>query len=561
VLHAAATENLFRFSVLFPAAGGSQAQNWKFTVEKYFNVTGCCNPAKHYMADISAKLEQVLRMVERGDYFAINRPRQYGKTTLLNQLARHLWRQTDKYILARLSFEGVGDTIFQDEAVFSPRFVEMLANSLEYHHPETADMLRREKQDVVDLETLSRLIGRFAGGVEQSVIVLIDEVDKSSNNQLFVSFLGMLRDKYLDRDLNKDGTFHSVILAGVHDVKSLKLRLRGDDERKLNSPWNIAADFHVDMSFSPAEIAPMLETYARDRGVNMNASALSERIHYYTGGYPFLVSKICKILDEESVGNNPDYAPDHWTRADVDWAFRWLTREAYSTTNFEDLVKNLENNPPLYELVYDVVFGTRKEGVPFSLLEPVTNLGVQFGIFIERNRMLAVSNLVYEQILTNYMRAKSSVAGKISDFESSLDYYDDGKLNLHQVLRKFQEFMKEHYSERDAAFLEREGRLVFMSFLKPIINGQGFMWKEPVVGHERRMDIVVTYGGSQKEVVELKIWRGEEYHQLGLQQLSDYLDFQGIDSGFLLIFDLSKTKRYKAESIKFADKDIFAVRV
>ncbi len=149
-------------------------------MEKYFTVTGCCNPAKHYMADISAKLEQVLRMVERGDYFAINRPRQYGKTTLLNQLARHLWRQTDKYILARLSFEGVGDAIFQDEAVFSPRFVELLAHSLEYHHPETADMLRREKQDVVDLETLSRFIGRFAGGVEQSVIVLIDEVDKSS---------------------------------------------------------------------------------------------------------------------------------------------------------------------------------------------------------------------------------------------------------------------------------------------------------------------------------------------------------------------------------------------
>ena len=121
--------------------------------------------------------------------------------------------------------------------------------------------------------------------------------------------------------------------------------------------------------------------------------------------------------------------------------------------------------------------------------------------------------------------------------------------------------MQEHYSDRDAGFLEREGRLVFMSFLKPIINGKGFMWKEPVVSDERRMDIVVTFGSKQKEVIELKIWRGEEYHKRGLQQLSDYLDFQGIKTGNLLIFDFNKNKEYTSEKIVFSDKNLFAVRV
>ena len=72
---------------------------------------------------------------------------------------------------------------------------------------------------------------------------MIDEVDKSSNNQLFLSFIAMLRDKYLRRDIGKDKTFHSVILASVYDVKNLKLKLRIDEERKYNSPWNIAVDF------------------------------------------------------------------------------------------------------------------------------------------------------------------------------------------------------------------------------------------------------------------------------------------------------------------------------
>ena len=46
-------------------------------------------------------------------------------------------------------------------------------------------------------------------------------------------------------------TFHSVILAGVYDIKNLKLKLRPDAEKKYNSPWNIAADFNVDMTLHP----------------------------------------------------------------------------------------------------------------------------------------------------------------------------------------------------------------------------------------------------------------------------------------------------------------------
>ena len=52
---------------------------------------------------------------------------------------------------------------------------------------------------------------------------------------------------------------------------------------------------------------------------------------------------------------------------------------------------------------------------------------------------------------------------------------------------------------------------ILLKFLKPILNGKGFDFKEPIVADERRMDLVI------------KRWYGEKYHQLGLQQLSDYL--------------------------------------
>jgi len=522
---------------------------------KKFNVNGCCFPDEHYMVDISGKFNQITKLIDTGEYFTINRPRQYGKTTMLETLFGKLKPNS---LVFYLSFEGIGN-IFTSEKTFCASFIEMLAENKEADHPSLTEEIYKIGKNVKSFKALSKIITTLVESQKQDIVILIDEIDKSSNNQLFLSFLGMLRDKYLKR--KREATFKSVILAGVHDVKSLKLKIREGHETKLNSPWNIAADFNVDMSFNPSEIKTMLVSYAEDKGVKMDFDALAERIHYYTSGYPFLVSKICKNIDEEEAGQNPDYNPKHWMLNDIDWSFRWLTRPTYATTNFEDLAKNLENNQDLYELVYKVIFGTESEGISFSRLNPVVNLGIMYGIFKESSEKIEIHNRIYEQILYDYMRSKKETSSSKYAFNGYVQKYEKsiGVLDISKTMLKFQEFMKEHYSEKDTAFLEREGRLVFMSFLKPIINGKGFMWKEPVVGDERRMDIVVTYGKEQKEVIELKIWRGEEYHQEGLKQLSDYLDFQGIKNGYLLIYDFRKDKKYRSENIKFADKEIFAV--
>ena len=500
-----------------------------------------------------------MKLIEKGKYFTINRPRQYGKTTMLNVLFRNL--QAKGSLVVYLSFEGIGDSVFKNENTFSVKFVELLVRNLTVTSQGSAVLAKEIGKNVIDFDSLSAFIVEFIKKSAENIVLLIDEVDKSSNNQLFLSFLGMLREQYLARDKFSAPAFKSVILAGVHDVKSLKLKIREGHETKLNSPWNIAADFNVDMSFNPAEIKTMLVSYSEDKGVDMDFDALAERIHYYTSGYPFLVSKICKNIDEEEAGQNPSYDPKHWILNDIDWSFRWLTRDEYMTTNFDDLVKNLENNSDLYALVYAVCFGIDSEKLTLSRKDPVVDLGIQYGILAYNNGRLTIHNRIHEQIIYDYLRSRQLTRGARYNFNGYLfgGYINDGKLDLNRAMLKFQEFMKEHYSEKDTAFLEREGRLVFMSFLKPIINGKGFMWKEPVVGDERRMDIVVTYGKEQKEVIELKIWRGEEYHQEGLKQLSDYLDFQGIKNGYLLIYDFRKDKKYRSENIKFADKDIFAI--
>lgn len=93
----------------------------------------------------------------------------------------------------------------------------------------------------------------------------------------------MLRKKYLAREAEEDYTFKSIILVGLYDVKSLKLKIRNNEEAKYNSPWNIAVDFDVDMSFSPKEIATMLKEYSEDNNLSMDIEALSEELYFFTG--------------------------------------------------------------------------------------------------------------------------------------------------------------------------------------------------------------------------------------------------------------------------------------
>lgn len=90
-----------------------------------------------------------------------------------------------------------------------------------------------------------------------------------------------------------------MILAGVYDIKNLKLKLRPDAVHQYNSPWNIAAEFDINMSFSAAQIGDMLREYEADHDTGMDMAAVAEEIYQYTSGYPYLVSAVCKIMDEK----------------------------------------------------------------------------------------------------------------------------------------------------------------------------------------------------------------------------------------------------------------------
>jgi len=501
---------------------------------KKFNITGTCIPDKHYMVDTSNKIEKILKLIDNEEYFIINRPRQYGKTTTLYLLEKKL-NNIEEYLPIRISFESIDAESYGEAKKFLRSMMRQVRNYFRFSFNKSVyEFIKKIENKINTMNEFSDFITDLVEFTEKKVVLIIDEVDKSSNNQLFLDFLGMLRSKYLLRNEGKDYTFHSIILAGVHDVKTLKLKIRPDEEHKYNSPWNIASDFDVDMSFSREEIITMLDDYTKSKGVNLDKDYFSERLYFYTSGYPFLVSKLCKIIDEKIMPQNQLT----WKKEYVDMAIKELLKE--SNTNFDSLIKNIENNTDLRELVKKIILDGYE--ISYNKDNFLINTAITYGIFKNYGGKVNIHNRIYEQRLYNYMSSLIETTTNLGFYNERAKFINaNGSLDIKKILMKFQEFMKHEYSEKRNAFLEDDGRLVFLAFINPIINGTGFAFKEVQGGDEKRFDIVITYNRNMY-ILELKIWRGEEYNKKGLLQLGEYLDQYDLDEGYLLIFDFRKTE-------------------
>ena len=97
------------------------------------------------------------------------------------------------------------------------------------------------------------------------------------------------------------------------------------------------------------------------------------------------------------------------------------------------------------------------------------------------------------------------------------------------------------YEGKAEPFDEAEGRRRFLLFLRPVINGTGNYYIETRTRDDRRMDLVIDYLG-ERHVVELKIWRGNAYHENGESQLADYLEYYHLKTGYMLTYSFNQKK-------------------
>jgi hypothetical protein len=338
--------------------------------------------------------------------------------------------------------------------------------------------------------------------------------------------------------------------------------LRPDEEKKYNSPWNthenneesgslltfdecswnhmakpydIAVDFDVNMSFNSTEIMSMLEEYESDHETGMNKEAVADEIYKYTSGYPFLVSLICKYLDEKMLSDLD--MQSIWTPYGVNMAVKEILKT--NNTLFDDLIKNIENNRDFKELVKDILLYGRQ--ISFVLSNRAISLGNMFGIIDKKDGICCISNTIFETYIYNHLIIEQELDKKVFTESRNQFVTNEGELDMNLIMSKFRQLIESEYRKSDESFIEKQGRLLFLCFLKPIINGTGHYVVEPQTRDDKRMDIVVFYG-AREYIIELKIWHGEKKLNDGIAQISEYLDTRQQKEGWLLAFSFNKEK-------------------
>lgn len=292
--------------------------------------------------------------------------------------------------------------------------------------------------------------------------------------------------------------------------ENLKLKLRPDEERKYNSPWNIAVDFPIDMSLSVPEISSMIREYEEEQEFTIDAEDVACEIRRYTSGYPFLVSLICLWMDERVSGELS--LKDCWTPRGV----RAAAREILKGTNplFDDMIKNLENNPKFRSFVEGILFHGNQ--IPYKVSNKEINLGVTFGIIGEKEGLCKISNIMFETYIYDHFIADQVIGKQVLSTSRTQFVDENGDLEMDAILEKFQDLMKAEY--------------------------------------------------RREYIVELKLWSGPKKHEEGLRQLLNYMESRGQKKGWLLTFCFLKNREKRIEEYTrtencLGDKSIYSVVV
>lgn len=521
---------------------------------KVFNTTAVCVPAKHYMVDPTERVKEIKKLVDAGKYFTVNRARQYGKTTTLIALDNYL---SSQYDVISLDFQDLTDGVYRNESTFVKGLAQVLCDTRDSMDIPVPDeeynslLALSEEKSSLFINDIFRIFDRWCRKSIKPLVLIIDEIDTAANNKIFLDFLGKLRSGYMKREINpRYRTFHSVILAGVTDIKHMKSRIRPDEEEKENSPWNISADFNIDMSLSETGIKEMLDEYESDHHAGMDTDYVAGLIRELTNGYPFLVSRICQLIDEQICQKMNLH--DAWSKSGINEAVKMILSE--KNTLFQTLTKNLNNYPELKAAIRSILM----EGTKLTYNAQTDSISQMqtYGLIRNDNNTVRVANRIFEILLYNLFLSEEELKSNVFYNTSTLNknkFIQNGRLNMIAVLNGFIETYNQVFGPLKDRFGEKDGRELFLLYLKPIINGTGNYYIEAQTRDQTRTDVIVDFQGEQF-VIELKIWRGPRYNANGEKQISEYLNYFGLSTGYMLSFNFNLKKEQGIKEIQIGNK-------
>jgi len=262
---------------------------------KYFNVAGPCFECIHYMLDATARLhDELVELINSGQYYVIHAARQTGKTTLLINLANQINKE-GKYYAVYCSLENAYVTPEPEKGI--PTIINSLHIDLENYDIPHAEKFK-ENIDLNDPANALRFALRnYCRRLDKPLIILFDEADCLSENTL-LSFLRQLRNGYINRSVAPFPV--SVALVGMRNIRDYKAKIRENKESLgTTSPFNIIKQSLNLRNFTEEEVGKLYQQHTAETGQVFEKNAVKLAFEQ-TQGQPWLVNAIaCEIIEQQ----------------------------------------------------------------------------------------------------------------------------------------------------------------------------------------------------------------------------------------------------------------------
>ena len=505
-------------------------------------------PEENYFVKREQELTDFLQRVDSGKYIVIFAPRQTGKTTFFYQALKVL-ENDPKNIPISLDFE-----------IYSrakpERFYQIIGGKIIHRIEE-----RLKTLDIPDSDTVNAWLnaqemvdhfsfGQFFEGLHsklpnQKVFLIIDEFDGIPQEALR-DFLYTLREIYHEKKLNPSHNYiHSVGIVGVKSIAQL-------DFDHTISPFNIQDQFALS-NFTVEQVAELYGQYTDEVGQSF-APEVIENVHQKTAGQPFLVNRLGKILTEElSIPKEKEITIKHFYDA-----YARILKE--NNTHFQHIRRNIRRKDEFKIILNRILFDERE--VYFNINDSYISELSTYGLVREENELCIIDNPIYQEIIIKtFTPFINGVEDEYlpEDAEDFTDYLSKGgEIQMDELLDNFRDFIsRAGYKILEVPETPKEfiGQYLLLAYLDLFVRKIGGHLYPEVPTGRGRMDIVLFYR-SEKHIVETKLWRGEKRYQSGKRQLGEYLDKEGVQRGYYIVFDHRQNAqpRYERESI--AGKEI-----
>jgi hypothetical protein len=508
----------------------------------FFNTAGPVNKKDHFCIDPLERFDfdQFLQLIAQKKYFALNAPRQSGKTSCLLALSNYLNKE-GVYKCLYLNIESMSNENEDMREAMKCILSELSSRARDYLNDDFPEKISFRVLDERGPNlAFNELLTRWAKNSDKPIVLIIDEIDSLKGN-ILGSILRQLRSGY---DKRPELFPQSIILCGVEDIRYKKILISNQTTITAGTIFNIEAKSLRLDNFTREQVELLFAQYKTENNISIHPKALA-KIWLLTGGQPWIVNALAYEICFEMIPRKRDI--NTIRERDVEEAAEnIIQRREIHLRNLTDRL----NEDRVKKIISPMLTGSEFfQDLSEDDFQYVYDLGL---IMIEDDR-ITIANEIYKEIIPRSLIYSTQL---LIRYNLAAFLEKDGRLNFTKILKAFQTFYNQYYSRWSEKFnYKSAGSPLFLqAYLQRIIDGGGKIIRDYGIGRKRvTLDISWPYASLKQNVLIDLRYRTSAINDVireGTEELYKDMERKKVKEGNLIIFKMNPDELWEQKLLK-----------